>query len=365
LEGESELKDLLKNLTITKTENPKAKPDPATLGFGEVFTDHMFVIEYNEGAGWHDPRIVPYAPIMLDPAAAVLHYAQEMFEGLKAYKAGDGGVLLFRPDMNAKRTTATNDRICLPLIDEDLYVDAIKALVGLEKEWVPDYPGTSLYIRPYVFATEPFLGVRPSKSYLFMIILSPVGAYYKGGLQPTKIYVDGKYARSANGLTGYAKIGGNYAMSLKAQMEAQAKGYAQVLYLDSREHKYIEEIGTSNAFFMIGGEVFTSPLTGTILPGITRDSVIRILKDRGVTVREERFTIDEVFAAADKGELDEVFATGTAAVISPVGEMLWKDRKMTVSGGEIGPLAQSLYDTITGIQYGQLPDTYGWTVKVE
>jgi len=359
------MKDLMKNLTIMKTENPKAKPDPATLGFGEVFTDHMFVLDYTEGIGWHDPRIVPYGPVTLDPAAAVLHYAQEMFEGLKAYKTENGDVQLFRPDMNAKRTTVTNDRICLPYVDEDFYVDAIKALVGVDRDWVPDYSGTSLYVRPYIFATEPFLGLRPSKTYVFMIILSPVGAYYKSGLKPTKIFVDDKYARSADGLTGYAKIGGNYAMALKAQMEAQAKGYTQVLYLDARERRYVEEVGTSNAFFEIDGEIFTSPLTGTILPGITRDSVIRILKDRGVTVREERFTIDEVFEAADNGKLGEVFATGTAAVISPMGEILWKDRSAVINGGEIGELSQSLYDTITGIQYGRLPDTYGWTVKVD
>jgi len=358
------MKDILKNLTITKTENPKEKPDPSTLGFGEIFTDHMFIMDYTEGTGWHDPRIVPYGPLVLDPAAAVLHYAQEMFEGLKAYTAEDGGVNLFRPDMNAKRTNVTNERICLPLIDEEVYVDAIKALIELDIEWVPDYPGTSLYIRPYEFATEPFLGLRPSKTYYFIIILSPVGAYYKSGLMPTKIWVDDKYARSADGLTGFAKIGGNYAMALKAQVEAQAKGYTQVLYLDARERRYVEEVGTSNAFFMIDGEAFTAPLTGTILPGITRDSVIRILKDRGITVREERFTIDEVFAASDSGRLGEVFASGTAAVISPVGEMHWKDRDILINGGEIGPLAQSLYDTITGIQYGQLPDTYGWTVKI-
>ena len=359
------MKDLMKNLIITKTENPKTKPDPATLGFGEVFTDHMFVLDYTEGVGWHDPRVVPYGPVTLDPAAAVLHYAQEMFEGLKAYRTASGDVQLFRPDMNAKRTVVTNDRICLPYVDEEFYVEAIKAIVGTDRDWVPDYPGTSLYIRPYIFATEPFLGLRPSKTYKFMIILSPVGAYYKSGLQPTKIFVDDKYARSADGLTGYAKIGGNYAMALKAQMEAQAKGFTQVLYLDARERRYVEEVGTSNAFFEIDGEVFTSPLTGTILPGITRDSVIRILKDRGISVREERFTIDEVFKASDEGKLGEVFATGTAAVISPMGEILWKDRSAIINGGEIGELSQSLYDTITGIQYGKLPDTYGWTVKVE
>ena len=358
------MKDILKNLTITKAQNPKEKPDPATLGFGEIFTDHMFIMDYTEGTGWHDPRIVPYGPLSLDPAAAVLHYAQEMFEGLKAYKTEDGGINLFRPDMNAKRTNVTNDRICLPLIDEDVYVSAIKTLIELDREWVPDYPGTSLYIRPYEFATEPFLGLRPSKTYYFIIILSPVGAYYKSGLQPTKIWVDDKYARSAVGLTGFAKIGGNYAMALKAQVEAQAMGYTQVLYLDARERRYVEEIGTSNAFFMIDGEAFTAPLTGTILPGITRDSVIRILKDRGITVREERFTIDEVFAAADGGKLGEVFASGTAAVISPIGEMHWRDRNIIVNDGEIGSIAQSLYDTITGIQYGRLPDEYGWTVKI-
>ncbi|MCL1896160.1 MAG: branched-chain amino acid aminotransferase [Clostridiales bacterium] len=358
------MEGLIKQLKITKTENPKAKPDPATLGFGEVFTDHMFIADYDEGQGWHDPRIVPYGPIPLDPAAAVLHYAQEMFEGLKTYRAADGGLNLFRPDMNAKRTNVSNDRICLPLIDEEFYVDAIKALLEVDKDWAPDYPGTSLYIRPFTFANEPFLGVRPAKSYYFMIILSPVGSYYKGGLQPTKIYVEGKYVRSAVGLAGNAKVGGNYAMSLKSQVEAQAKGYTQVLWLDGIERRYVEEIGTSNAFFVMDGEVFTAPLTGTILPGVTRDSVIRILKERGVTVREERFTIEEVYASADKGKLEEVFASGTAAVISPVGEMLWNDRHILINGGEIGPLAQSLYDTITGIQSGTLPDPYGWTVRL-
>ena len=356
------MKDLLKEMTITKTPNPKEKPDASTLGFGEVFTDHMFILDYEEGRGWFNPRIVPYGPLSLDPAAAVLHYAQEMFEGLKAYRAEDGSLRLFRPDMNAKRTNVTNERVCLPLIDEELYVDAIKAIVGFDRDWTPDYPGTSLYIRPFMFATEPFLGLRPSKTYNFIIILSPVGAYYKGGMQPTKIYVETKYSRSGEGLTGFAKIGGNYAMALKAQVEAQARGFTQVLYLDSRERRYVEEIGTSNAFFMIDGEAFTAPLAGTILPGVTRDSVIRLLKDRGVNVREERFTIEEIYAAADSGSLGEVFATGTAAVISPIGEMIWRDRHIMINGGAIGSLAQSLYDTITGIQYGQLADPYGWTV---
>ena len=365
LKNEStDMDNLIKELKITKTQNPKEKPDPQTLGFGEVFTDHMFIVDYDEGQGWHDPRIIPYGPLTLDPAAAVLHYAQEMFEGLKTYKSENGGLLLFRPDMNAKRVNSTSDRICLPLIDEDFFVDAVKAIVEVDKEWAPDYPGTSLYIRPFTFATEPFLGVRPAKKYSFMIILSPVGAYYKGGLQPTKIYVENHYSRSGEGLTGYAKVGGNYALSLKAQVMAQEKGYNQVLWLDGKEHRYVEEIGTSNAFFVIGDEVFTAPLTGTILPGITRDSVIRLLKDRGVTVKEERFTIDEVFKAADEGKLKEVFASGTAAVISPVGEMRWKDKDIVINNNEIGPMSQSLYDNITGIQSGRLPDPYGWTVKI-
>ncbi|MDR0875341.1 MAG: branched-chain amino acid aminotransferase, partial [Clostridiales Family XIII bacterium] len=338
------MNELLKALKITRTTNPKAKPDPATLGFGEVFTDHMFILDFDEGRGWHDPVIAPYAPIALDPAAAVFHYAQEMFEGLKTYTSAEGGLRLFRPDMNAKRTNRTNERICIPQIDEDLYVDAIKALVEIDKDWVPDFPGTSLYIRPFIIATEPFLGVRPSSSYKFLIILSPVGPYYKGGLTPTKIYVEDKYVRSADGLTGNAKIGGNYAISLKSQVEAHEKGYHQVLWLDGKERRYVEEIGTSNAFFVIDGEVYTAPLTGTILPGITRDSVLTILKDRGIPVREERFTIEEVYKAADEGRLSEVFASGTAAVISPVGEMLWKDRHITIGGGEIGALSQELYD---------------------
>ncbi|MDR1953957.1 MAG: branched-chain amino acid aminotransferase, partial [Clostridiales Family XIII bacterium] len=313
-------------IAFTKNPTPKAKPDPATLEFGKVFTDHMFLMDYETGKGWHDARIVPYAPISLDPAAAVLHYAQEMFEGLKTYKTKDGGIQFFRPDMNAKRTNNTNDRLCIPQIDEDFYVDAIKALVEVDKDWVPDRPDTSLYIRPYIIATEPFLGVRPSDRYLFIIILSPVGPYYKEGLAPTRIFVEDEYIRAAQGSTGCAKIGGNYAAGLKSQEKAHALGFTQVLWLDGNERKYVDEIGTSNAFFVIDGEVFTAPLTGTILPGITRDSVIRLLKDWGIPVREERFTIESVFQAHEEGRLSEVFASGTAAVISPVGELRWTDK---------------------------------------
>ncbi|MDR1953368.1 MAG: branched-chain amino acid aminotransferase [Clostridiales Family XIII bacterium] len=351
-------------ISFTKNPAPKSKPDPAALEFGRFFTDHMFLMDYETGKGWHDARIVPYAPISLDPAAAVLHYAQEMFEGLKTYKTKDGDIQFFRPDMNAKRTNNTNDRLCIPQIDEDFYVDAIKALVEVDKDWVPDRPNTSLYVRPYIIATEPFLGVRPSDRYLFIIILSPVGPYYKEGLAPTRIFVEDEYIRAAQGSTGYAKIGGNYAAGLKSQEKAHALGFTQVLWLDGNERKYVEEIGTSNAFFVIDGEVFTAPLTGTILPGITRDSVIRLLKDWGIPVREERFTIESVFRAHEEGRLSEVFASGTAAVISPVGELRWTNKDMIINDNRIGTLSQRLYDTLTGIQNGTLADPHNWITKL-
>ncbi|MBQ1352844.1 MAG: branched-chain amino acid aminotransferase [Firmicutes bacterium] len=350
---------------VTKTTNPKAKPDPDTLRFGTEFTDHMFIMDYTEGKGWHDGRIVPYGPLTLDPAAVVFHYAQEMFEGLKAYKTADGRVLLFRPDMNAKRTNRTNNRLCIPQVDEEMYVEAVKALVKVDADWIPQKEGTSLYIRPFIIADEPFLGVRRSNTYKFIIILSPVGPYYEGGLTPTKIYVEDKYVRATPGGTGEAKCGGNYAASLKAQEEAHEQGYEQILWLDGVERKYVEEIGTSNAFFKINGEVITAPLNGTILPGITRDSVIQILKKKGMKITERRISIDEIVEAYKKGQFEEMFASGTAAVISPVGELRYKGDNMIINGGGIGPVAQELYDTIYGIQTGKVADEMGWTVEVK
>ncbi|MEG0829377.1 MAG: branched-chain amino acid aminotransferase [Anaerovoracaceae bacterium] len=352
------------NFKVTKTTNPKAKPNPDTLRFGVDFTDHMFIMDYQEGKGWHDGRITPYAPLVLDPAAVVFHYAQEMFEGLKAYKAKDGRVLLFRPDMNAKRTNKTNDRLCIPQMDEDLYVDAVKALVEIDKDWIPEKEGTSLYIRPFIIADEPFLGVRRSNHYKFIIILSPVGPYYVGGLTPTKIYVEDNYVRATVGGTGEAKCGGNYAASLKAQEEAHEKGYEQILWLDGVHRKYVEEIGTSNAFFIIGDEVITAPLDGTILPGITRNSVIALLKDKGLKISERKITIDEICQAHKDGTFKEMFASGTAAVISPVGELCYKGNQMVINGGGIGSVAQALYDTLYGIQTGSSKDTFGWTVTL-
>ena len=350
---------------VEKTTNPKKKPDPDTLRFGTEFTDHMFVMEYEDGRGWYNGRIVPYAPLVLDPAAVVFHYAQEMFEGLKAYKTAEGKIQLFRPDMNARRTNRTNDRLCIPQIDEELYVEAIKALVKVDQDWIPQKKDTALYIRPFIIATEPFIGVRRSTQYKFIIILSPVGPYYEGGLTPTKIYVEDKYVRATDGGTGEAKCGGNYAASLKAQEEAHEKGYEQILWLDGVHRKYVEEIGTSNAFFVIGDEIITAPLDGTILPGITRDSVINILKKQGMKIVERKLEIDEVVEAYKKGTFREMFASGTAAVISPVGELRYKDVNMVINGGGIGPIAQELYDTIYGIQTGRIPDEMGWTVEVK
>ena len=353
------------NFPITRTENPKVKPDPDTLRFGTEFTDHMFIMDYEEGKGWIDGRIVPYGPLSLDPAAVVFHYAQEMFEGLKAYKTKEGKVQLFRPDMNAKRTNRTNDRLCIPQMDEELYVEAIKALVAVDADWIPEKEGTSLYIRPFIIADEPFLGVRRANHYKFIVILSPVGPYYVGGLTPTKIYVEDKYVRATAGGTGEAKCGGNYAASLKAQEEAHEKGYEQILWLDGVERKYVEEIGTSNAFFVIDNEVITAPLAGTILPGITRDSVIQILKQKGYKVSERKLAIDEVVEAYKAGKFQEMFASGTAAVISPVGELSYMGEKMVINNGEIGAIAQEMYDTIYGIQTGTVEDTMGWTVEVK
>ena len=351
--------------SVELTKNPKQKPDPDSLRFGTVFTDHMFVMDYDPENGWHDGKIVPYGPLALDPATVVFHYGQEMFEGLKAYKTKEGKVQLFRPDMNAKRTNNTNKRMCIPQIDEQMYIDAIKELVAVDKDWIPQKPDTALYIRPFIIGTDKFLGVAASNTYKFIIILSPVGPYYESGLAPTRIYVENEFVRSAPGGTGYAKIGGNYAAAMIAEQKAHDMGYDQVLWLDAKEGKYVEEIGTSNAFFKIDGELYTAPLEGTILPGITRDSMITVMKDWGYKVNEVRFTIEDVFKAAEEGRLEEVFATGTAAVISPVGELYWNDRHIVINNDEIGELSQKLYDELYGIQTGEKADTRGWIVPVE
>jgi len=354
------------DIKITKTNTPKQLPDKDNpLTFGTIFTDHMFIMDYKEGIGWHDARIVPYQPISLEPSAMVFHYGQEMFEGLKAYKAKDGRILLFRPDMNAKRTNKTCRRLCMPEIPEEDFVQAIKELVKIDKAWIPTREGTSLYIRPFIIATDPFLGVRPSYTYMFVIILSPVGAYYPEGINPVKIWIEDDYVRAVKGGIGEAKAGGNYVASLKAQIKAHDEGYTQVLWLDGVHRKYIEEVGSMNIFFKIDGVVVTPELSGSILPGVTRDSVITLCRSWGLTVEERLISIDEIYEAHKTGKLEEVFGTGTAAVISPVGELRWKDHIMRVGDGNTGPLSRKLYDNLTGIQRGELEDIFNWTVVVE
>ncbi|MCT4598852.1 MAG: branched-chain amino acid aminotransferase [Vallitalea sp.] len=353
------------NIRRQLKENGKQKPDFNNLGFGTQFTDHMFIMDYTDGKGWHDPRIVPYQPITLDPSAMVFHYGQEMFEGMKAYKTEDKRILLFRPEKNIKRTNITNDRLCIPQVNEDDMLQAIKELVSVEKNWIPDAPGTSLYIRPFIIATDPFLGVRASNTYKFMIITCPVGAYYKGGINPVKIWVETEYVRAVKGGVGYAKTGGNYAASIKAQMNAKERGYAQVLWLDGVERKYVEEVGTMNVFFKINGEVITPSLEGSILPGVTRDSVIELLKSWDVPVTERKLSIDEIYEAAEKGTLEEAFGTGTAAVISPIGELNYNNKVVTINDEKIGTLSQKIYDTVTGIQTGHIQDEFSWTVTVD
>ena len=351
-------------IRITKTTNKKDKPKDKDLTFGTVFTDHMFVANFQEEKGWYDPRVEPYGPFPLDPATAVLHSGQSLFEGLKAFRGKDGVVRLFRPQKHVERLNRTATRMTIPQLEPDLILRSWTTVVDLDREWVPSSVGTSLYIRPTIIASEPFLGVRPAKEYLYYVILSPVGPYYPEGLAPTKIKVIDNYVRAVAGGLGEAKTSANYAASLYAAEEAKHEGFTQVLWLDGVEHKYLEEVGTSNIMLQIGDEVITPPLAGTILAGVTRDTALTLMHEWGLRVSERQITIDEVVAAAHKGTLKEVWATGTAAVISPVGELAYKGERLVVNGGRIGALSQKLYDTIVGIQYGTLPDSHGWTLKV-
>ena len=356
----------MQEIRVELTKNPKQKPAPgAPLPFGTIFTDHMFIMNYDEGQGWHDPRIVPYGPIEMDPSAMCLHYGQSVFEGMKAYRAQDGRILLFRPDKNMARLNVSNDRLCIPPIDEELAKAAIEKLVSVEKDWVPSEEGTSLYIRPFIIGVDPHIGVHPAHHLLFMVICCPVGAYYPEGLDPVKIYVETNYVRAVRGGMGFTKTAGNYAASLKAQDEAEKQDYTQVLWLDGVERKYIEEVGTMNVFFVIDGEVITPALVGSILPGITRKSCIEMLKDMGYKVAERRLSIQEVADAYKAGKLNEAFGTGTAAVISPIGHIKWGDLVMDINNNEIGEISQKLYDELTGIQWGRIPDRYNWIVEVK
>ncbi len=353
------------DIPVTLTANPKEKPaSDANLGFGHIFTDHMFIMEYEEGKGWHDARIVEYTPMTIWPSAMVFHYGQAVFEGMKAYRLADGSVNLFRPRLNFERLNISNDRLVIPPIDPDFCVHALKQLLTVEKDWIPTAEGTSLYIRPFIIATDPYLGVRPAHNYTFMIILSPSGAYYPGGLKPVDIYVEDTYVRAVRGGTGYAKTPGNYASSLIAQRNAYAAGFVQVLWLDGIERRYIEEVGSMNVFFVIDGKLVTPELNGSILPGITRRTVIELAGTLGLEVEERKLSIDELAKAAGEGRVSEVFGSGTAAVISPVGRLRVGEKMLVFNDDQIGPISQLMYDRITGVQYGKLPDEHGWIEKV-
>ena len=343
----------------------KIKPaDEANLGFGKIFTDHFFNIKYKDGKGWYDPVIEPYRKLELDPTAMCLHYGQEIFEGLKAYRGQDGSIYLFRPEENIRRMNSSAERLCMPVIDENLFMEAMKTLVILEKDWIPHGIGTSMYIRPTMIATEAALGVHPASEYLFFIVVGPVGAYYPQGFSPTKMFVSEEYSRAVRGGIGHIKAAGNYAASLYASKIATNMGYTQVLWLDSAEKKYVEEVGTSNIFFLIGEELITPPLAGSILPGVTRNSVITLAKHLGTKVTERPISINEVISTLQNGSLKEAFASGTAAVVSPVGQIHFRGKEYLINGGNTGVLAEELYDEIMKIQYGLKDDPFGWRIKI-
>ncbi|MGN0604900.1 MAG: branched-chain amino acid aminotransferase [Oscillospiraceae bacterium] len=356
----------MEKITIELNPNPKAKPeDESKLGFGHIFTDHMFIMDYKTGKGWYNPRIVPFGPLSLSPATMCLHYGQEVFEGMKAYRTADDKIQLFRPEENFRRLNVSNERLVIPPIDEEFALHALNELVKIDKDWVPHTDGASLYIRPFIISVDPFLGVRPADEYMFIIIMSPSGPYYASGLDPVSIYVESNYVRAVKGGMGFTKTAGNYAASLIAQNEAHEQNYSQVLWLDGVEKKYIEEVGAMNIFFKIDGEIVTPALHGSILSGITRKSTLELCKSWGMKVSEKRITIQEVAEAYDNGKLEEVFGTGTAAVISPVGKLKWGDKVMVINDNKIGEVSQKLYDTMTGIQYGKIEDKFGWIKEVK
>ncbi len=352
------------DIKIEKAKQLKEKPDFSKLGFGKYFTDHMFVMEYTDGEGWQNARIVPFDYIPIHPASTVLHYGAEIFEGMKAYRTADG-YQMFRPIENVKRMNDSAERLCLPTLDEEFTLKALETLITLEYDWIPNLPGTSLYIRPFMFGNDESLGVHAVHRATFVIILSPVGSYYAEGINPVKISIESEDVRAVRGGTGYAKCGGNYAASLRAGKRAEAKGFTQVLWLDGVERKYIEEVGAMNVMFKIDGEIATPMLTGSVLPGITRKSCLEILKEWGYKVSERLISVDELLSAAESGKLEEAWGTGTAAVVSPIGHLFYKDVDHVVSNNQIGELTQRLYDELTGIQWGKKPDTRGWCYKVK
>ncbi len=351
-------------IKIEKTEAPKAIPAEDTLGFGKVFSDHMFVMDYEFGKGWGNARIIPFGRITLHPASTVLHYGAEIFEGLKAYRRADGGIQLFRPTENIRRMNRSAERMCLPTIDEDEALQILTTFVRLEERWVPHSFGTSLYLRPFMFGNDESLGVHTPHHATFMLIASPSGSYYAEGINPVKIMIESEDVRAVRGGTGFAKCGGNYAASTRAGERAAQKGYSQVLWLDGVERKYVEEVGAMNVMFKIDGEIVTPSLTGSILPGITRMSCIEVLRDMGYRVSERLLSVEELTDAMQNGRLEEAWGCGTAAVVSPIGRLCYQDTEYDINGGAIGPVTQKLYDTLTGIQWGKQPDPYGWVMPL-
>ena len=351
-------------IKITKTTTPNSMPPEDQLGFGKVFTDHMLLVDWEEGKGWFDARIVPFGHISLHPASTVLHYGAEIFEGLKAYRRADGGVQLFRPMENVKRMNNSAERMSLPQMDEGEMLELLTTFVKLEEKWVPKSFGTSLYLRPFLFGNDEALGVHAVKNATFMLIASPSGSYYKEGINPVGIMIENEDVRTVRGGTGYAKCGGNYAASPRAGERAAKKGYSQVLWLDGVERKYVEEVGAMNVMFKINGEIVTPMLTGSILPGITRKSCIEVLKSKGYTVSERLLSVDELLTALQEGTLEEAWGCGTAAVVSPIGKLAFGDEEYVVNEGKIGEVTQMLYDTLTGIQWGKIEDEFGWVYKL-
>ncbi len=353
------------DIKIELTKNPKQKPDESNLGFGKIFTDHMFVMDYSKEKGWYDAKIVPFENLSLHPAATVFHYGAEIFEGLKAYRTKNNEVQLFRPMENMRRLNRSAERLCLPTIPEEDALHILKTFVSIEKDWTPHSEGTSLYLRPFLFGCDPFLGVHSVNTAKYVIIASPVGSYYKEGINPVTIMIETEDVRAVRGGTGEAKCGGNYAASTRAGEKAEKKGYSQVLWLDGVERKYIEEVGAMNVMFKVNGEIVTPKLTGSILPGITRKSCIEVLRDKGYTVNERLFSIDELMEAIEKGTLEEAWGCGTAAVVSPIGHFDINGKIYEINGGKIGEVTQDLYDTLTGIQWGKIEDKYNWICKID
>ena len=350
-------------IKFEKTKNPGKMPPENQLGFGKVFTDHMFMMDYEDGQ-WRDARIVPFGYIPLHPASTVLHYGAEVFEGLKAYRTESGDIRLFRPMENIKRLNSSAERLCLPLVDENEMLEILKTFVKTEAEWVPHSFGTSLYLRPFMFGNDETLGVHTIKRATLVIIASPSGSYYKEGINPVGIMIENEDVRAVKGGTGYAKCGGNYGASTRAGARAEKKGYSQVLWLDGVERKYIEEVGAMNVMFKIAGEIVTPALTGSILPGITRNSCIQVLTELGYKVSERLISVDELMDAIDNGLLEEAWGTGTAAVVSPIGKLMYNDVEHIINDGKIGSVTQQLYDILTSIQWGKIEDTHDWICEI-